>query len=187
MGRRIMIIIVEDSILHPQLPILSWLLLAASNGFLPPSSVILFCLKITHQIASCRVRDPAWVGFHQAHRVFPVHAEIVVQLRGQGTPPLPVHDEEAAECRILGCRRIRGSGSSLGYCLFDLPVLQLSNLAQSPPRVSSGWPTEARLHWSPARFSPRGSSCTALPHDVFPNRRWRSLSLSVWASSRWCT
>lgn len=55
--RRIMIIVLEDSLLHPDYPFLSWLLLATSKGFVPDMLLMEECLRIVWEVASCKWRD----------------------------------------------------------------------------------------------------------------------------------
>ena len=57
--RRMMIIILEDSILHPKLPFLAWLLLATSKNYIVKDDVLLnTCLQIVHEVANSNCRDP---------------------------------------------------------------------------------------------------------------------------------
>ena len=57
--RRMMIIILEDSILHPSLPLLAWLLLATSKGYIINSNTLIDAmLNIVKEVASSNCRDP---------------------------------------------------------------------------------------------------------------------------------
>jgi hypothetical protein len=55
--RRVPIICLEDSMLHPGYPILVWLMMAHSKGYKPPLALILVCLCITADIAGSEYRD----------------------------------------------------------------------------------------------------------------------------------
>eukprot|EP01041_Mallomonas_annulata_P004797 gene4797-9566_t len=55
--RRIPIIIVEDGILHPGLPVIVWLMMAVSKGYRPPTFLIAICIKILVEVASSEIRD----------------------------------------------------------------------------------------------------------------------------------
>ena len=55
--RRLPIIIIEDSILHPALPVVTWLLLAVSRGFLLPEALKLVLCLIAAETASSPARD----------------------------------------------------------------------------------------------------------------------------------
>ena len=59
--RRLPIIIVEDSALHPSYPVLVWLMLAVSKGFHLPPSLVAFVLQLTIDTALVRTRD--YAGF----------------------------------------------------------------------------------------------------------------------------
>lgn len=59
--RRLPIIIIEDSALHPSYPVLVWLMLAVSKGFHPPPSLVAFVLQLTIDTALVRTRD--YAGF----------------------------------------------------------------------------------------------------------------------------
>ncbi len=56
--RRFMIIVLEDSVLHPSMPLLAWLLLANSKGFQPPRVLLMECLRIVLEVAASDWRDP---------------------------------------------------------------------------------------------------------------------------------
>ena len=55
--RRMPIIILEDSTLHPDFPLLVWLMVASSKGFIPPLSMITRVLQIVFEVASCPWKD----------------------------------------------------------------------------------------------------------------------------------
>ena len=55
--RRFMIIVLEDAVLHPDFPLLSWLLLATSKGFVPDTRLMQECLRIVWEVAGCAWRD----------------------------------------------------------------------------------------------------------------------------------
>jgi len=56
--RRIIVIMIEDAILHPDLPFLVWLMMAHSKGFQLTLRDANRCLKVVQQIASVDIRDP---------------------------------------------------------------------------------------------------------------------------------
>jgi len=56
--RRLSIIMVEDAILHPMLPVVIWLTIASSYEFIPHKKHIDVCLQIVYQLASVDCRDP---------------------------------------------------------------------------------------------------------------------------------
>ena len=55
--RRMPIIVLEDSTLHPDFPLLVWLMVASSKGFVPPLSIITRVLQIVFEVASCPWKD----------------------------------------------------------------------------------------------------------------------------------
>jgi hypothetical protein len=55
--RRIPVICIEDSLLHPALPILLWLMIAVTKGFALSQDMVDLCLRIVREIASCPHRD----------------------------------------------------------------------------------------------------------------------------------
>ena len=55
--RRVLVIVVEDSLLHPAAPLLSWLMAATSKGYRPPICLVDAFLRVVHETASCPVRD----------------------------------------------------------------------------------------------------------------------------------
>ena len=55
--RRSCIICVEDSILHPALPLLVWLMAAHSKGYAMTHSQANRCLAVIHHMAHSRVKD----------------------------------------------------------------------------------------------------------------------------------
>jgi hypothetical protein len=57
--RRISIIIFEDSVLHPDFPLLCWMMAAESKGYKVPSELLEKLLLIIYEIASCPWNDPA--------------------------------------------------------------------------------------------------------------------------------
>lgn len=97
--RRIYIICVEDCIMHPDLPAVTWLMLAATKGFQPPVDVILKLLSLVYSIAACPVRDDAWR-----------HVDIGSKCR-TGWPDLKPHhhqNEVFGVLRSLRCRCLFG-------------------------------------------------------------------------------
>ena len=58
--RRLPIIVLEDSSLHPDLPLLVWLMAAESKDYKVPTILISKVLEIVHEIASC-----PWTDYHQ--------------------------------------------------------------------------------------------------------------------------
>ncbi|CAM9311571.1 unnamed protein product [Chrysoparadoxa australica] len=55
--RRIIIIMMEDAMLHPALPLLCWLLVAVGKGYQPPAQLLVAATCIVHEIAACPKRD----------------------------------------------------------------------------------------------------------------------------------
>jgi hypothetical protein len=55
--RRLLIIMVEDAILHPAFPWLLWLMMADSKSFVPSLTHLNTCLQIVHQVASVKFHD----------------------------------------------------------------------------------------------------------------------------------
>jgi hypothetical protein len=55
--RRVSIIALEDSMLHPALPLLTWLMGAAGKGYCPPVQAVAAVLAVVHEIASCPIHD----------------------------------------------------------------------------------------------------------------------------------
>ncbi|CAN0220301.1 unnamed protein product, partial [Ectocarpus fasciculatus] len=55
--RRVLVIIVEDSLLHPAAPLLTWLMVATSKGYRPPPLLLEAFLCVVHETAACPVRD----------------------------------------------------------------------------------------------------------------------------------
>ncbi len=49
--RRLPIIMVEDAVVHPALPVIVWLMLASSRNYHPPIFFISPCLSILHEVA----------------------------------------------------------------------------------------------------------------------------------------
>lgn len=47
----------EDSLLHPAAPLLSWLMVATSKGYRPPSRLVDAFLCVVHETSLCSVRD----------------------------------------------------------------------------------------------------------------------------------
>ena len=56
--RRLPIMVLEDSILHPDFPLLVWLMVAESKGFKPPQPLMIKLMRIVFEIASCPIKDP---------------------------------------------------------------------------------------------------------------------------------
>ncbi|CAM9503022.1 unnamed protein product, partial [Scytosiphon promiscuus] len=55
--RRVLVIIVEDSLLHPAAPLLTWLMVATSKGYRPPHRLLEAFLCVVYETAACPVRD----------------------------------------------------------------------------------------------------------------------------------
>ncbi|KAG5189367.1 hypothetical protein JKP88DRAFT_177055 [Tribonema minus] len=51
--RRLGIICLEDSVLHPALPLLTWLMAAAGKGYIPPEPAVAACLAVVHEVSGC--------------------------------------------------------------------------------------------------------------------------------------
>lgn len=66
--RRLPVIMLEDSFLHPLLPAVIWLMLASSSSqdtpeFVPSKEHIDLCLQVVWDIAECKYRDASFVFF----------------------------------------------------------------------------------------------------------------------------
>ena len=46
----------EDVVLHPALPLVTWLMLAVNDGFEPPERLLTICLRITYELAAAHVQ-----------------------------------------------------------------------------------------------------------------------------------
>lgn len=55
--RRLPIIILEDSILHPKFPFLVWNMVSYSKGFVPAPNIVECILRIVYDVASCPWHD----------------------------------------------------------------------------------------------------------------------------------
>jgi len=55
--RRLPIIILEDSTLHPDLPLLVWLMMAHSRDYIVPPRLIVRALRVIYETASCQWSD----------------------------------------------------------------------------------------------------------------------------------
>jgi len=55
--RRFIIIMFEDSVLHPSLPALTWLMIAVSKGFFWELKVLDWVLNVVYQVAALPYRD----------------------------------------------------------------------------------------------------------------------------------
>jgi hypothetical protein len=62
--RRVCVVMVEDVLLHPALPLCVWAMAAHSKGFTLPRSAVSALLRVVWQLAACRVRDDpaAWAA-----------------------------------------------------------------------------------------------------------------------------
>ncbi len=52
-----MVICLEDAVLHPQLPLLAWFMLASSKGFLLTPAHAQACLAVVSDLASIPLKD----------------------------------------------------------------------------------------------------------------------------------
>eukprot|EP00978_Attheya_sp_CCMP212_P038874 scaffold197021_cov68-Attheya_sp.AAC.3 len=55
--RRLPIIMLEDSMLHPDLPLIVWLMVAVSKDFVPSSSIMVRVMQVVYEMASCPWKD----------------------------------------------------------------------------------------------------------------------------------
>lgn len=55
--RRLSIIVVEDAILHPKLPVLMWLIAACSKGHKPTANEVELCLRMVYEVAAVKLKD----------------------------------------------------------------------------------------------------------------------------------
>jgi hypothetical protein len=58
--RRLSVIMLEDAILHPAFPLLTWLSSSISHGYHPPPNIWFIVLQIVFELAAVRVRDPMY-------------------------------------------------------------------------------------------------------------------------------
>lgn len=72
--RRVLVIVVEDSLLHPAAPLLTWLMVATSKGYRPPPCLLEAFLCVVHETAACPVRDST-DSCRRRHRRFRSHRE----------------------------------------------------------------------------------------------------------------
>jgi hypothetical protein len=56
--RRIPIIMIEDSYLHPDISFLIWIMMAYTKDYQPPSKVMIRIFQIIYEIAACQWSDP---------------------------------------------------------------------------------------------------------------------------------
>ena len=56
--RRLCIIMLEDALLHPQLPLVVWLMMTSTHGYHPPMFLLDQLLQITYELATVPVYDP---------------------------------------------------------------------------------------------------------------------------------
>jgi len=57
--RRLPIIVLEDSTLHPDFPLLVWLMVADSKNYIPPMPLVVRVMQIVFEIAACPRQDDA--------------------------------------------------------------------------------------------------------------------------------
>jgi hypothetical protein len=57
--RRLCVIMLEDAVLHPDLPLVAWLMAAAAKKYAPPLALVERCLSAVHQARVTRVPQPA--------------------------------------------------------------------------------------------------------------------------------
>lgn len=55
--RRLPVIVLEDSMLHPDLDFLTWIMMAHSKDFTPPPRLLLRVFQIVYEVASCQYSD----------------------------------------------------------------------------------------------------------------------------------
>jgi hypothetical protein len=55
--RRIPIIYLEDSLLHPSYPVIIWLMISCSHGYIPHRCLLDICVLFMHDISICNYRD----------------------------------------------------------------------------------------------------------------------------------
>lgn len=58
--RRLPIIILEDSTLHPGFHFLIWIMMAHSKDFVPPPRLLVRVFQMIFEVASCQWSDPLW-------------------------------------------------------------------------------------------------------------------------------
>lgn len=58
-ARRMIVICIEDAILHPGVPLLAWAMLAESKGYHVPPSLAAALLQMVYEMAACRTYDAA--------------------------------------------------------------------------------------------------------------------------------
>lgn len=89
---RVLVIIVEDSLLHPAAPLLTWLMVATSKGYRPPSCLLEAFLCVVHETAACSVRDSTDSCRRRHHRRFRSHQDH--QTAGTCSPGTATTDQQ---------------------------------------------------------------------------------------------
>jgi len=77
--RRLPIIILEDSILHHDFPLLIWLMIADSKDFVPPIALVVKVMQIIFEVASCPWKDNSDIVPHNSTITSPRDGRLVSQ------------------------------------------------------------------------------------------------------------
>jgi len=67
--RRIPIICLEDSLLHPSYPIIIWLMIACSHDYVPHRFLLDVCVLFMHDISICNYRDSSTASIDSNYQV----------------------------------------------------------------------------------------------------------------------
>ncbi|CBJ27183.1 conserved unknown protein [Ectocarpus siliculosus] len=82
--RRVLVIIVEDSLLHPAAPLLTWLMVATSKGYRPPLRLLEAFLCVVHETAACPVTGGSNSSFLEGEKAS-TSGEGTVLAKGSGS------------------------------------------------------------------------------------------------------
>eukprot|EP00899_Mesostigma_viride_P011501 jgi/Mesvir1/20351/Mv19937-RA.1 len=146
--RRVTIVCLEDALQHPGMPLLMWLTAATAKGYVPSPVHIAECLRIVHDLASVRVRDPQPYGADAA-AAHPVQVPQYSDVDASGLP--------AAEALLVKCMIMR---AQFGGMHGDVSMLDryaavwferyLGHVPPPPLPSASTSPTATKISLTPA-------------------------------------
>lgn len=132
---RILVIVAEDSFLHPAAPLLGWLMVATSKGYRPPPCFVDVFLCTVYEIAKCPVRDST----DSCRTTKPVSGEAENCMDDKFAPPHP--RDMVAPIHTAGTRTVRESnirhGARYKGCRFCCPHWQTFSRGSSYAHVAS--------------------------------------------------
>ncbi len=151
--RRIIIIVLEDSVLHPSLPELTWLLVATAKGYAPSKKLIGRCLEIVWEVANCEYQDPlsslSDTGPLEPEKIDDVHEErIEIFLRS------------------LSCRRRFGGMKGDMRMLDTYSHLWMARLSSQPVPVDPPTGEKSWLHFIAKSNSLEGTEKQKMCHII---------------------